>query len=411
MQDSAATTVKRGPLDCGAGRSDVTVRAAVIEAPGRFAVARFPTPEPEPGAVLLRMHYSGICGTDKHTWRGESLQYAGTEHERDAAYPLICGHENVGAIAAIGPGEPPVDELGRALAVGDRVVPAANLTCGRCAVCRDGRAPYYLCTAMDDYGNSLSCAEPPHLFGGWAEAMYLLPGTRLFRVPEGLPSALAALTELLSVTHGLDVARALGGSTGARGLRTGDTVLVLGAGPLGMVHLIKADLMGAGRLIAIDVMPERLELARACGADLVLDAAATSADERLAAVRELTAGLGADVVVDSSGRSDTFPEALALARPGGTVIEAGAFVSDPTHPVEIDPNRDVCIKDVTILGVGGEDLAHYAPSLRLLERHAARFAPLITHRVALPEVGEALELAQTGAAMKVLVAPNGQAVE
>jgi threonine dehydrogenase-like Zn-dependent dehydrogenase len=381
------------------------VQAAVIEAPRRFALGRFPEPDPEPGAVLLRMHYSGICGTDKHTWRGESRQYAGTEHEREAAYPLICGHENVGEIAAFGPSDPPVDELGRPLVIGDRVVPAANLTCGRCAICRDQRAPYYLCTAMDDYGNSLSCADPPHLFGGWAETMYLLPGTRLFRVPDGLPSELAALTELLSVTHGLDVARALGGSTGARGLRTGDAVLVLGAGPLGMVHLIKADLMGAGALMAIDVLPERLELARACGAGLVLDAAATTADDRLVTVREATAGLGADVVIDCSGRSDTFPEALALARPGGTVIEAGAFVD--MGSVAIDPNRDVCIKDVTILGVGGEDLAHYAPSLRLLERHAARFAPLITHRVALPEVGGALELAQTGTAMKVLVAPNG----
>jgi threonine dehydrogenase-like Zn-dependent dehydrogenase len=87
------------------------------------------------------------------------------------------------------------------------------------------------------------------------------------------------------------------------------------------------------------------------------------------------------------------------------VIEAGAFVDMGSVP--IDPNRDVCIKDVTILGVGGEDLAQYGPSLRLLDRHAARFAPLITHRVALNEVGDALELAQTGAAMKVLVAPNG----
>jgi L-iditol 2-dehydrogenase len=183
-------------------------------------------------------------------------------------------------------------------------------------------------------------------------------------------------------------------------------VLVLGTGPLGMVHLVKADLIGAGALIAIDVLPERLELARRCGAGLVLDAAATAPEERLAAVREVTAGLGADVVVDCSGRSDTFPEALALARPGGTVIEAGAFVD--MGPVTIDPNRDVCIKDVTILGVGGEDLAHYTPSLRLLARHSERFAPLITHRVALADVGDALELAQTGAAMKVLVAPNGE---
>jgi threonine dehydrogenase-like Zn-dependent dehydrogenase len=356
----------------------VSVRAAVVHAPGRFGGERFPAPDPEPGAVVLRMLYSGICGTDKHTWRGESLQYAGTSHERQAAYPLICGHENVGVIEALGPGPPPVDETGRPLRVGDRVVPAANLTCGRCEFCLDDRSPYYLCVALEDYGNSMTCAEPPHLLGGWAELMYLRPGTRLFRVPDELDSRLAAMTELLAVTHGLD-----------RFMRAGDTVLVLGAGPLGMVHLIKADLLGAGRLIALDVLAERLDLARRCGAD-----ATDSPPGR------------ADVVVDCSGRADTFPEALALVRPGGTVIEAGAFVD--MGPVQIDPNRDICIRDVTIRGIGGEDLAHYPRALRLLARHPARFAPLVTHRVALEEVGDALELAQTGAAMKVLVAPNGE---
>ncbi|MGH3073787.1 MAG: alcohol dehydrogenase catalytic domain-containing protein, partial [Gaiellales bacterium] len=135
----------------------MSVRAAVIAGPGRFSVETFPDPDPGPGAVVLRMHYSGICGTDKHTWRGESIQYAGTDHERDAAYPLICGHENVGVIEAIGPGDPPLDELGAPLAPGDRVVPAPNLTCGKCRFCLDGVSAYYLCTALNDYGNSLTC--------------------------------------------------------------------------------------------------------------------------------------------------------------------------------------------------------------------------------------------------------------
>ena len=223
------------------------VRAAVVHAPGRFAVDEFPEPEPGPGAVLLRMHFSGICGTDKHTWRGESLQYAGTDHEREAAYPLICGHENVGVIEAIGPGDPPVDADGRALGLGDRVVPAPNLTCGRCRFCLGQGYPYYLCTALQDYGNSLSCASPPHLLGGWSELMYLLPGTRLFRVPDALPSELAALTELMAVTNGFDRSRALPG-----GFAFGDTVAVIGVGPLGLMHLAKAEMMGAGALIAVD---------------------------------------------------------------------------------------------------------------------------------------------------------------
>jgi threonine dehydrogenase-like Zn-dependent dehydrogenase len=378
------------------------IRAAVVHAPGRFSVESFPEPDPGPGAVLLRMHYSGICGTDKHTWRGESLQYAGTDHERDAAYPLICGHENVGVVEAIGPGEPPVDSDGVPLRIGDRVVPAPNLTCGRCRFCLGEGYPYYLCTALEDYGNSLSCASPPHLLGGWSELMYLLPGTFFFRVPETLPSELAALTEILAVTNGLDRARALPG-----GFEFGATVAVLGVGPLGLMHLAKAEMMGAGALIGVDVMPERLEHARAFGAGLVLDAGRTSPQERLAAVRDATAGLGADVVCSCSGQAATMIEALDLVRPGGVVIEAGAFVD--MGPVPVNPNSQVCSKGVAIIGVGGETLDQYRPALVMLDRHRDRlpFARAITHRVALDGVGDALELAQTGAAMKVLVAPNG----
>jgi L-iditol 2-dehydrogenase len=382
----------------------VSVRAAVIEAPGRFALDHFPYPDPEPGAVVLRIEHSGICGTDKHTWRGESLQYAGTDHERDAAYPLICGHENVGVIEAVGPGEPPCDELGRPLAVGDRVVPAPNLTCGRCRFCLDERFPYYLCTALHDYGNSLTCANPPHLFGGWAEVMYLLPGTRLFRVPDGLPSHLAALTELVSVTHGLDAAQALHGTGG--GLRFGDAVLVLGAGPLGLMHLLKAELLGAGRLLAVDILRERLELAAMLGADVLIDAAATSAAERRALVHEATGGFGADVVVHCTGVATTLPEALALVRPGGTVVEPGTFVD--VGDVPINPSRDLCTKGVTVIGIGGETLPQYAAALRMLDRHGARLSVerILTHRVGLADVGDALELAQRGAAGKVLVTPG-----
>jgi len=125
--------------------------------------------------------------------------------------------------------------------------------------------------------------------------MYLLPGTRVFRVPDELPSELAALTELLAVTNGLDRARAVPGGFGF-----GDTVAVLGVGPLGLMHVAKSELMGAGRLIAIDVLPERLDHARAFGAEIALDASRTTRAERIAAVRAATAGLGADVVCSCS---------------------------------------------------------------------------------------------------------------
>src|SRR5438093_768685 len=114
--------------------------AAVMEAPGRLELRELDVPEPEPGAVVLAVHLSGICGTDKHTYRGESRQYAGTPHERDLDYPLICGHENVGTVAAIGGRVFASD--GTELEVGDRVVPAANVPCGRCYFCAND-FPYY----------------------------------------------------------------------------------------------------------------------------------------------------------------------------------------------------------------------------------------------------------------------------
>ena len=129
--------------------------------------------------------------------------------------------------------------------------------------------------------------------------MYLLPGTRLFRVPDELPSELAALTEVLAVTHGLDAARsmqALGG-----GFRLGDTVAVVGIGPLGLLHLAKAEMLGAGRLVAVDRWTSGSSLRAPSAPTLLPERAATAADERLGAVRDLTGGLGADVVVDCSG--------------------------------------------------------------------------------------------------------------
>ena len=108
-----------------------------MEAPGRIGLHRLGVPEPEPGAVVIEVHLSGICGTDKHTFRGESRQYAGTPHERDLEYPLICGHENVGTVASIGGRV--FDSSGSELRVGDRVVPGANLPCGHCRWCRTAR--------------------------------------------------------------------------------------------------------------------------------------------------------------------------------------------------------------------------------------------------------------------------------
>jgi threonine dehydrogenase-like Zn-dependent dehydrogenase len=372
------------------------VTAAVMQAPGRLELEQFPLPDPEPGAVVLEMSMSGICGTDKHTFRGEVMQYAGTPHERQIEYPLICGHENVGRIAALG-GEV-LDSEGRVLRPGDRVVPAANVSCGKCWYCRNGQ-PYYMCERLEDYGNSLNCARPPHLFGGWSEYMYLLPRTQLFRVPDELPDHVAVLTEPMAVTHGFDRARRLNDTFA-------ETVVVYGIGPLGMCHLIKARLMGAGKIIAIDRFPSRLARAETFGANVIYDASELDGPELIARVREATGGRGADMILDCSGVPETFVNSLRMVRVGGTVVEAGAFVD--MGPVEINPNADICTKNVNVLGIGGETAESYKPAMDLLARNldTLPLESFVSHRLPLEAAQRGLELAQQDEAMKVVLSPS-----
>lgn len=375
--------------------------AAVTEAPGRIALHEFPVPDPEPGAVILAVHLSGICGTDKHTFRGESKQYAGTPHERDLEYPLICGHENVGTVIATG--GPVYAFDGTLLQVGDRIVPGANVSCGRCFFCLNDY-PYYFCRDLEDYGNSLNVGRAPSLFGGWSQYMYLLPGTPLFRVPANVPDEVAVITEVMAVTHGVD--RALAVLALQRGTAAGFSVAVLGVGPLGLCHLAKARMLGAGFLVATDVLPGRLDFARSFGADMTLDSLTTSAEDRREAVMQATKGRGVDVVLDCSGVPQTFTEALRMVRFGGVVVEAGAFVD--MGPVEMNPNSDVCTRNIAILGVGGEEATHYEPALHLMSANMDRYplSAITTHILPLDRAHEALVLSQSGEAMQVAIDPR-----
>ena len=287
---------------------------------------------------------------------------------------------------------------GTPLAPGDRIVPGANVPCGSCWYCANDE-PYYLCEHLEDYGNSLNVSRSPALFGGWAEVMYLLPGTPLFRVPHELEDELAVLTEPMAVTHGVEAARRVLGVT------AGESVVVLGVGPLGLCHLLKSRLVGCGDLIAIDRFASRLESAAELGATLTLNASELDPDELVARVHERTTR-GADVVHDCSGVPATFGPALRMVRPGGVVVESGDFVD--LGAVEINPNRDICTRSVTVIGIGGERATAYAPSLDLLAANRASLPVdrIVTHRLPLERAAEALEISQQDSAMKVVLDPR-----
>ena len=329
------------------GRGPETRSSGVPTAP-RFLSCSAATPDPRPGCVLVKMDLSGICGTDKHTYQGYTTQYSGAGEGKKIPFPIIQGHENVGTVASIG-GDGKYDDFeGIPLKVGDRVVVGANVFCGKCYYCTHD-FPYYFCQNMTDYGNNLSAADPPHIFGGWSQYIYIVPGSFLVRVPDDLPSEVAVLTEVIAVAVGLDRAKQMSAFP-SEAFLFDDTVVVLGVGPLGMCFLMKARMLGAGTIIAVDLSDYRLDFAKRLGADYAINAGKTTLAERLEIVRDLSHGRGADMVIECAGVPQAIPEALEMLRLGGLLVEAGNF-SD-LGEIGINPHRHLCSKSVRILGRG-----------------------------------------------------------
>ena len=376
-----------------------SVLAATLVRPGQYELREYPLPEPAPGCVLVRMELSGICGTDKHTFQGFTTQYGARKLE----FPLIQGHENVGTVAAIGGNGKYTDFEGIPLKVGDRVVVGANVSCGECYYCRHD-FPYCCCENTLDYGNLLSAKNPPHLFGGWSQYMYIIPGSFLVRVPDDLPTEVAVLTEIFAVSVGLDRAKQISAFPN-ESFRFDDTVVVLGVGPLGMCFLIKARMLGAGTIIAVDLSDYRLDFAKRLGADHTVNVGNTNPAERLTIVKDLTRGRGADMVIECAGVPQAVPEGLEMLRVSGLFVEAGNF-SD-LGDIPLNPHRHLCSKNVRILGVSGEEPAAYGPGMRQMARYMKHYplSEFVTHRYPLRDVTAAMQKAIDPESMKVVLDP------
>ena len=221
-------------------------------------------------------------------------------------------------------------------------------------------------------------------------------------MPADLPSEVAVLTEIFAVTHSLERVAAI---RRPGGFLPGDTVAVVGVGSLGMAHLVKAALMGAGRVIAVDKSPKRLALAeRLVSADAVL-VGPSGSDENADArerVLDLTDGEGADVVVNATGFPGSFALASSMVRDAGTILEVGAFVD--MGPEAFNP-AVICGRSLTVMGTGGEDLQAYAGTMALLARHRdIPFADMVSHTFRIADAAVAIETSLDAAnATKVLI--------
>lgn len=271
------------------------MRAAVLAAPGRFDLREVPRPEPGPGEVRVRVLRTGVCGTDLHIFAG---------HYAADRLPLVPGHETLGAVEALGAGV-------RALREGDRVVVDINWGCGTCFWCRRNEA--------------LSCPEISQLGitrdGAFAEFL-VVPARLVLPAPDGVPDAVLALTEPVAC-----VVRAA--RKAAAGLA--QSAVVLGAGPVGNLHVQMLRLLGAAPILAADLSEARCRMALEAGADEAVRYPATLRDRVLAR----TGGRGADLVIECVGSPGLYAAAFELIRKGGHVAFFGLTPPGATVAVDI----------------------------------------------------------------------------
>ena len=343
-------------------------RAAVVTGIRQIEVQKFEVPKPVPGTFVGAPELVGICGTDVHTIIG---------HNPIVSFPNTPGHEMSVKIVELGRGVK-TDSLGTAVAVGDRVYIHPAMACGECYFCRVLKEPTK-CLNLDAYGE-YNCNEKP-LRGGWAERIYI-DHPRTFFVKTDLPPKLVVMVEPLAVgIHGVMKGR----------VDIGDTVVVQGAGAIGLGALVAAIESGAKRTIVVGAPTSRLDLAKAFGATEVLSIKdVPSPEERACRVRGLTPnGWGADVVFECAGVSDAVPEGIEMLRPAGRFVELGSFTD--TGETTINPHRHLLKKSIYLVGCCGNQVEHLPASLRILESRKYPFEELVSHEVPLDGILDAVD--------------------
>lgn len=363
------------------------VTTVVVPEPGASLELRdAPLPALGPGGVLLRTLGSEVCGTDTHLWKG---QLAGVP------YPIIPEHVSVGRIAALGPGEPPPDVDGRPLHPG-QVTTFLDVygTCGRCWYCTVAHATTR-CPHRKVYGVTLSAAEG--LYGGWAEYVHLKAGVHVIPLPESLDwrAFLAGGCGMPTALHAV----ALGD------IDFGDTVVVQGAGPVGLSATALAQLRGTGRVVVIGGPQVRLSAATRFGADDVIDVTGTAPEQRRERVLEVTDGRGADVTIEATGIPAAVGEGMHLTRDAGRYVVVGQYTD--AGGTAFNPHLDLNRKHLEVRGCRGSDVGHMHRAVRVMDRYRGQFpwADLITREYPLAEAQKALEAVLRQEVVKALIVP------
>jgi 2-desacetyl-2-hydroxyethyl bacteriochlorophyllide A dehydrogenase len=339
------------------------MKAAVLEQVNKITVTDIPVPKPAADEVVIKVKTCGMCGTDLKLYTG---QYT-------ARVPVVPGHEYSGEIVEVGKNV-------RNLRPGQRVVSDPNESCGKCYWCRNHQPCF--CKDLAAYGVLRD--------GGFAE--YCTATEKgVYPIPEGVDDEVAAFAEPVScVVHAADRIN----------YRPGETIAILGGGPLGQIHLQFALNSGASRVVLVDPNQSRRDLATKFGAHAVINPKEENVKQR---VLEQTGGLGADVVIEAVGRKQTIEDSFGLAKRGGRVV---IFGFAPEEEKAVFSPFDVLSRELTILGTWVNPYS-YSRALDVLSSGRIQVRPLISHRLKLDNILQGYEMmAQKPAGfIKTLVSP------
>lgn len=366
------------------------VKAAVIPEPEKLEAQNFDIPRVAEDAMLVKVKACGVCGTDIHVFHG---------HLKAVPFPVIPGHELSGVVEELGPkANERLKVHGGELSKGDMVTVVPGVPCGKCFYCRNTPDLPNLCINRLVYGVTRSSKDPPHLYGGYSEYLYVEPGSWVYKLPKGMSFEIGALAEPTAVST-----RALSRALGAMGKATGMTVLVQGAGAIGLLAAAAAKVGGAEKVIVVDRVEQRLQVAMRMGADETIDMREfETSDARVKRVLELTNGLGAEVVIECTGVPAAVPEGLEFTRRAGKYVEVGHF-TDPGG-VEIRPHV-ICYKDMDILGSWVYPMWQFGDALKVLNSRKFPFEELFTHRFSIDEALQAIQTSERGECIKAMITP------
>jgi D-arabinose 1-dehydrogenase-like Zn-dependent alcohol dehydrogenase len=346
----------------------------------------FPAPRLEPGAALLRTMYSEVCGTDVHLHHGRL----------DVPFPIIPGHVSVGVISALRDQHGGIRDVeGERIREGDIVTFLdVHETCNACYHCLVAQQPTR-CAKRKVYGITYSANDG--LLGGWSEAIWMKAGVKMVRLPNELApeTFIGGGCGLVTALHAVDMAS----------VRLGESVAVLGVGPVGQSIVALSALSGAGEVIAVGAPDDRLTFASRMGATRTLGLSLT-AEERLTEIRKATRNRGADVVIEASGSPDAVSQALDMVRDGGRVVICGHYTDN--GPVEIHPHWQINRKHVEIHGCWGSQYHHFHRAVQLATQFGDRvpWRDMVSGRYDLEHAADALGAVESRSAIKALIVPS-----